>query len=106
MVAFSHLLMTSLFQNLEGVWKRKNISLFFFLLLGSSQDLTAVKDGGVDPALSVADGHFASGVAEQDVCAAGPGSGRHSVGVVAAPVPHQHAIIITRVQLSTTESRF
>lgn len=63
------------------------------------KDLTGVEDRGVNPALSVADGHFAAGVGEQDVCAASPGSGRHSVGVVTAPVPHQHAIIITRVQL-------
>lgn len=60
-----------------------------------NQDLTGIEDSSVDPALSVAHGHLAAGVAEQDVGAAGPGSGRHSVGVVAAPVPHQHAVIIT-----------
>ena len=65
-----------------------------------------VEDGGVDPALSVADGHLGFVVAEQDVCAAGPGGGRHAVGVVAVPVPHQHAIVITRVQLRTTNDKF
>lgn len=76
-------------------------------LLGSGQELTGVEDGGVDPALSVADGHFALGVAEQDICAASPGGRRHSVGVVASPVPHQHAVIIIMgIQLSTTEKGF
>lgn len=76
------------------------------MLLGFSQNLTGVEDSGEDPALGVADGHLAGGVAEQDFCAASPGSGCHSVGVVAAPVPHQHPFIITRVQLGTTKSRF
>lgn len=75
--------------------------------LGFSPELTGVEDGGVDPALSEADGHFATGVAEQDICAASPGSRRHSVSIVASPVPHQHAIIIIMgIQLSTTKSRF
>lgn len=65
-------------------------------------DLTGVEDSSVDPALCVADRHLAAGIAEQDVCAASPGSGRHSVGVVTAPVTHQHAIIVTRVQLQKT----
>ena len=76
------------------------------MLLGISGDLTGVEDGGVDPALSVADGHSAAGVGEQDFCAASPGSGRHSVGVVAAPVPLQDAVIVPRVQLNATKSRF
>lgn len=66
---------------------------------GLSRALTGVEDGGVDPALSVADGHLAGGVGEQDLCAAGPGSRCHAVGVVAAPVAHEHALIITRIQL-------
>lgn len=87
-------------KHLEGVWKAKKLCFFFVLLFGSNKYLTGVKDRSVDPALSVADRHLAVGVAEQDVCATGPGSRRHSVGVVAAPVPHQHALVITRVQLS------
>lgn len=63
--------------------------------------LTRVEDGGVDPALSVADGHPAAGVGEQDLCAASPGSRCHPVGVVTTPVPHQHAIIVSRIQLNT-----
>lgn len=75
--------------------------------LGFNPELTGVEDGGVDPALSEADGHFATGVAEQNICAASPRSRRHSVGIVASPVPHQHAIIIIMgIQLSTTKSRF
>lgn len=65
------------------------------------RDLTGVKDGGVDPALSVADGHPAAGIGEQDFGAAGPGGRRHTVGVVTAPVPHQHAIIISGIELNT-----
>ena len=54
----------------------------------SSPGLTGVEDGSVDPALCIADRHLAAGIAEQDVCAACPGSGCHSVGVVTAPVTH------------------
>lgn len=66
--------------------------------------LTGVEDGSVDPALGVAHRHLAAGVGEQNVCAACPGGGCHSVGVVAAPVPHQHAVIITGIQLISTKS--
>lgn len=66
-------------------------------------DLTGVEDGGVDPALGVADGHLAVGVGQQDFGAARPGSRRHTVGVVPAPVPHQHAIIVPGIQLNTAK---
>lgn len=66
-------------------------------------DLTGVKDGGVDPALGVADGHPAAGIGEQDFGAAGPGSRRHTVSVVTAPVPHQHAIIVPGIELNTAK---
>lgn len=61
--------------------------------------LTGVEDGGVDPALRVAHGHLAAGVGEEDFGAARPGRGRHAVGVVAAPVAHQHAVVVARVEL-------
>lgn len=61
--------------------------------------LTAVENGGVDPALGVADGHLAPCVADEDICAAGPGGWRHPIGVIATPVPHENTFVITRVQL-------
>lgn len=70
------------------------------IVFGSGFGLTGVEDGGVDPALSVADRHRAAGVGQQDFCAAGPGSWRHPVGVVATPVPHQHAVVISRIELN------
>lgn len=73
------------------------------LPLPFDHNLTGVKDPGVDPALSEADGHPAAGIGEQDFGAAGPGSRRHTVGVVTAPVPHQHAIIISGIELNTVK---
>lgn len=55
---------------------------------GSIKNPTGVEDSSVDPTLSVADGHLAGGVAQQNVCAASPGSGRHTIGVVTSPVAH------------------
>lgn len=75
------------------------LHFFGFSQRFSDRGLTGVEDSGVDPALSVTDGYLAVGVAEQDVCAAGPGRGRHSIGVVAVPVPHQHTVVIPGVQL-------
>lgn len=76
------------------------ISYKWFSAAASGDRLTGVEDGGEDPALSVADGHLAAGVGQQDFCAAGPGSWRHPVGVVATPVPHQHAVVVSRIELN------
>lgn len=73
------------------------------LPLSFDDDLTGVEDGGVDPALSVADWHPAAGIGEQDFGAAGPGCRRHTVGVVTAPVPHQHAFIVLRIKLEAAK---
>lgn len=73
--------------------------------LSFDDDLTGVKDGGVDPALSVADGHPAAGVGQQDFGAARPGSGCHTVGVVPTPVPHQHAIIVPGIELNMAKCK-
>lgn len=62
--------------------------------------LTAVEDGCVDPALGVAHGQLGASIAEQDVRAACPGSRWHSVGVVAAPAPHQHSVVVAGIQLN------
>lgn len=78
----------------------KRRQLQSFSPAASGGRLTGVEDGGVDPALGVADGHRAAGVGQQDLCAAGPGSWRHPVGVVAAPVAHQHAVVVSRIQLN------
>lgn len=80
-----------------GNGKKGQIS---FSPAASGHRLTGVEDGGVDPALGVADGHRAAGVGQQDLCAAGPGSWRHPVGVVAAPVAHQHAVVVSRIELN------
>lgn len=62
--------------------------------------LTGVEDSSVDPALGVADrGSPAAGVVQEDLHAAGPGRGRDTVCVITTPVPHQHAVVIARVQL-------
>lgn len=66
-------------------------------------DRTGVEDGGVDPALGVADRHPAAGVGEQDFGAPGPGSRRHAVGVVTAPVSQQHAFIVLGIDLNTAK---
>lgn len=71
-----------------------------FSAAASGDRLTGVEDGGEDPALSVADGHPAAGVGQQDFCAAGPGGWRHPVGVVATPVAHQHAVVVSRIELN------
>lgn len=70
------------------------------LHLRFDHNLTGVKDGGIDPALSVADGHLAAGIGEQDFGAASPGRRCHTVGVVTAPVPHQHAVIVSGIELN------
>ena len=61
--------------------------------------LTAVEDGGVHPALRVAHRLAGAVVAQQDVGAASPGSGRHAVGVVPAPAAHQDPVVVPGVQL-------
>ena len=61
--------------------------------------LTAVEDGGVHPALGVAHRLARAPVAQQDVGAARPGSGRHAVGVVSAPAAHQDPVVVLGVQL-------
>ncbi len=67
--------------------------------------LTGVEDGGVDPALGVADGRSpAASVVQEDLHAAGPGRRRDTVCVIATPVPHQHTVVITRVQLLGNKS--
>lgn len=102
---------TCLFDSCPGKKKRfynpTPLIYIIFIILHSSfdDDLTGVKDGGVDPALSVADGQLAAGVHPQDFGAARPGSGRHTVGVVPAPVPHQHAIIVPGIELNMAKCK-
>lgn len=84
-------------------WKNRS-NVVSYRRLRPRLRLTGVEDAGVDPALSVVDGHRAAGVGQQDFCAAGPGSWRHPVGVVATPVPHQHAVVVSRIDLNGGEN--
>ena len=45
-------------------------------------------------------------VLEKDVCTVHPASGSSAPGVVTWPVPHQHPIVIIRVDLKLSESTF
>lgn len=61
--------------------------------------LTGVEDSSVHPALSETDRDSGVGVLQQDFGAASPRRRGFAHGIVIAPVPNHHTVIILRVHL-------
>lgn len=67
--------------------------------------LTGVKDSSVDPALSKTDRDSGVGVLQQDFRAACPRCRGFAQGIVIAPVPNHHTVIILGVHLQEWEGQ-